>query len=286
MHERSARVQAEKEDCMSVKNEYLAFREHNQLKTSSFNDRVRLQYFLRDRLQQIWAEGPKFSNGGLLSNYMTGLALGFAYYDCSPTSFCKTRCYGLPISGLHDYYMLRLGVVTSESLKTGDQRYLDALRNHLRGLNLRCLKVGHWGDAVPEQVPHISQLVTEFPLTTFWWYTRKREIAIAVNELGIPNLRAYLSLDPSAAYPASTEYKFGMTYLFGDGIRHKNHSDILKDKRLVAVFPLKKGRSVEDPKEVGIWQHPKMCIEKMLLARTGAKGQTLCLSCSGRCNFA
>ena len=104
---------------MTVKEEYLAFRNRNNLNTAKFSDRVRLQHFLKERLDRIWSERPKFNNGGLLSNYMTGYAIGFAYYDCKPTSFCQSRCYGLRISGLHDYFMLRLSVITSEHATTG-----------------------------------------------------------------------------------------------------------------------------------------------------------------------
>lgn len=269
---------------MSVKDEYLAFRNSNPLKTNNFKDRVVLQNFLRERIDKIWDERPNFTNGGLLTNYMTQYAVGFAYYDCRPTAFCRTRCYGLPISGLHDYYMLRLGVITSESLKNGDARYLRVLKNHLEELKLKCLKIGHWGDAVLEQVPNVARIVKEAPRTIFWWYTRKIEIALAANELHLVNLRAYLSLDPNTAYPSNTEYPYGITYLFGDGQRHKNHEDILNDRRLVAVFPLKKGSSIEDPGPV-LANHPNLCEEKKRLLSFGSKGQGLCLSCANRCNY-
>ncbi len=267
---------------MSVKDEYLSFRTQNNLKTSNFDDRVILQEFLRDRLEDIWRGKPKFSNGGLLSNYMTRLALGFAYYDCRPSTFCKTRCYGLPISGMHDYYMLRLGVITSESLKTGDPRYLQPLSKKIK--TLKCLKIGHWGDAVLGQVPIIAKLVKEHPNTVFWWYTRKKEIALAANEFDLPNLRAYLSLDPSSDYPSSNEYPFGITYLFGEGLYHNNREDILADNRLVAIFPLKKGSSIEDPGTYGIASHPQICGEKRFLT-LGTKGYEMCLSCIGRCRY-
>lgn len=73
---------------MTVKEEYLSFRDNNndKLDTAIFSDRVKLQLFLKERLVRIWSERPKFTNGGLLSNYMTGYAVGFAYYDCKPTS--------------------------------------------------------------------------------------------------------------------------------------------------------------------------------------------------------
>ena len=72
---------------MSVKNEYLTFKSDQGLKTGRFEDRVLLQKFLRDRIEDIWGEKPQFSNGGLLKNHMTGFAIGFAYYDCRPTAF-------------------------------------------------------------------------------------------------------------------------------------------------------------------------------------------------------
>lgn len=99
---------------MNIKDEYLAFRNTQGLKTSRFNDRVKLQDFIRGRLTEILREKPKFQNGGLLSNYMTRYAIGFAYYDCRPTKFCRERCYGLPLSDMYDYFMLRLSVITSE----------------------------------------------------------------------------------------------------------------------------------------------------------------------------
>ena len=161
---------------MSVKEEYLSFKAANNLKTNIFEDRVKLQRFLKGRLEKIWSEGRKLTNGGLFNNHMTRLAMGFAYYDCRPTSFCKARCYGLPIGGGYDYNMLRLAVITSESLKEpGDPRYLRPLSEKL--FNLRYVKIGHWGDAVLEQVPVIAKIAKEKPNVTFWWYTRKIEIA-------------------------------------------------------------------------------------------------------------
>ncbi len=269
---------------MSIKDEYLFFRDNRGLKTNNFNDRVILQKYLRDNIDDIWKEKPGFTNGGLLSNYMSRFAIGFAYYDCKPTSFCKKRCYGLPISGIHDYYMLRLGVITSESFKIGDQRFCNMLKNKIKSLNLRCLKIGHWGDAVLKQVPIIAELAKDIPNTIFWWYTRKKEIAIAANEFELPNLRAYLSLDPCTDYPGKSEYSYGITYLLGQGLRHKQHEDILKDNRLVAIFPLKKGSFIEDIDD-DLTFHPKICKEKQIKAEFGGKGKEICLSCSGRCNY-
>jgi hypothetical protein len=65
---------------MSVKDEYLDFKTAKGLKTRCFADRVLLQKFLKDRIEDIWAEKPNFSNGGLLRNYMTRFAIGFAYW--------------------------------------------------------------------------------------------------------------------------------------------------------------------------------------------------------------
>jgi len=270
---------------VTVKEEYLSFRDSNKLNTAKFSDRVRLQLFLRERLDRIWSERPKFANGGLLSNHMTGYSIGFAYYDCRPTSFCQNRCYGLHISGLHDYYMLRLSVITSESLKTGDGRYLDEVDTFIKRNNLKCLKIGHWGDAVVEQVQQIADLVKENTPTVFWWYTRKKEVALAANELALPNLRAYLSLDPTTEYPDEGSYTYGFTYLFGDGMRHANHSKIVQDRRLVALFPPKIGRRIEDPEKLGIGDHPRLWLEKKVSAQSDIQAKNFCLSCFGRCNF-
>jgi len=267
---------------MSVKDDYLKFKADNDLKTNRFKDRVLLQEFLRDRLGDIWRENPSFNNNGLFCNYMTQLAIGFAYYDCRPSQFCKTRCYGLPIAGIHDYYMLRLGVITSESLKTGDPRFLKPLFKGVK--NLKCLKIGHWGDAVLEQIPSVARLVAANSATTFWWYTRKQEIAQAVNECDLPNLRAYLSLDPTTKYPSCSEYPYGITYFFGDCLRHPRHQEVLSDPRLVALFPLKRGKSVENPGAYGVESHPKLCEEKRFLAM-GFKKDDMCLHCVGRCRY-
>lgn len=268
---------------MSVKEEYLLFKTEKGLRTNNFNDRVVLQKFLRSRLGDIWKEHRKFSHGGLFKNYMTRLAIGFACYDCKPSSFCKTRCYGLRIAGVHEYNMLRLGVITSESLRIGDPRYLEPLSRTVRGLE--CLKIGHWGDGVLEQVPIIAKLVKDNPAIVFWWYTRKIEIALAANECELPNLRAYLSLDPSTGYPSHKVYPFDITYLVGDDCCHEKHEDILADSRLVAIFLLKKGRSIEDPGKYGLARHPKVCPEKTLRLKLGSKGHEICLSCRGRCNY-
>jgi hypothetical protein len=134
---------------MSVKNDYLLYREINGLRTNNFADRVMLQFYLKSRLE----------DGGLYANHMTGFAIGFAYYDCRPTEFCRERCYGLPIAGINDYYMLRLAVITSEALKITDERYLNHLIPKIR--NLEYLKIGHWGDATREQIPTIANIIRE-----------------------------------------------------------------------------------------------------------------------------
>lgn len=267
---------------MSVKDEYLEFRNQHRLSTRVFEDRVRLQLFLRDRLEAIWREQPHFTHGGLLSNHMTRWAMGFAYYDCRPSLFCRTRCYGLPISGLHDYHMLRLGVLTSESLRIEDPRFLEPLTAAIEGLP--CLKIGHWGDAVLEQVPAVVRVAQANPHTTFWWYTRKIDVAMAANERRLPNLRAYLSLDPCVVYPPASDYPYGITYVAGNGQRHERHEEILGDPRLVAVFLLKRGQKIEDPDDMQILHHPRICAEK-LLSKLGSKQEGICLSCTGRCRY-
>jgi hypothetical protein len=186
---------------------------------------------------------------------------------------------------MHDYYMLRLGVITSESFKNEDYRFINILKNKLKNLNLRCLKIGHWGDATLEQVPNIINMVKELENTKFWWYTRKIEVAAAANEHELPNLKAYLSLDPSTEYPSSDEYPFGITYLFGDGLCHENHERIIKDNRLVAIFALKRRKFIEAPELYGLASHPKICKEKDLTTKLGAKANEICLACSGRCNY-
>lgn len=272
---------------MSVKEDYMAYKNQQTLRPGDFHDRRKLQSFLRNRLDEIWQEGFTFSNGGLFSNYMTRYALGFAYYDCRPSSFCKEKCYGLPLGSVSDFNMLRLSVVTSESLKTGDNRYMNAVIQQLRKEPLECLKIGHWGDAVPEQIPNVAEIVRMFPSMTFWWYTRKKEIAMKVNQLGMKNLRAYLSLDPDpkTPYPNSDEYPYGITYVCGENHQHPRHDDIINDIRLVAIFSLKKGKAVEDPVKMGLANHPRICIEKKRKAQTHRRGELLCLACRGRCNF-
>lgn len=271
---------------MSVRAEYMQYKNANSLQPGNFHDRTKLQLFIRDRLDQVWSEGVNFSNGGLQQNYMTGYALGFAYYDCRPTEFCRLRCYGLALGGVFDFNMLRLAVITSESLRNGDGRYIDTIKTQISRLNLQCVKIGHWGDAVLEQVPHIADIARSFPSTTFWWYTRKPEIAIAVNKLHLGNLRSYLSLDPDTSYPSTDEYPYGLTYLYGKDQFHEAHDQIIRDPRLVAIFSLKKGQSVEDPNNAGLSDHPHICIEKKWKAETHKKRDLLCLNCRGRCNFA
>lgn len=267
---------------MSIQAAYLDFKKREALSTRNFEDRVRLQQFLKDSIEFLWAELSAFSHGGLYSNDMTEYALGFAHYDCRPTPFCRTRCYGLPVAGAFDFNMFRLAVLTSESLKTGDPRYLGVLIPTVK--RLTCLKIGHWGDAVLEQVPVVAEVAKECPRTTCWWYTRKKEIATTVNNLGLPNLRAYLSLDPSTSYPAFPDYPFGLTYVVGDGQRHPEHDQILSDPRLTAIFLLKRGGKVQDPDDYRVLHHPKLCREK-LASMTGPCPPGICLFCGNRCNF-
>jgi len=143
---------------MSVQEDYLDYKRKLNLSPNRFGDRVTLEKYLRHRLEDIWSEKPRFTHGGLMKNKMTGFALPFAYYDCRPTPFCITRCYGLRLAGMFDYNMLRLAVVASESLKTGDPRFLERLDQKVHALE--SLNIGHWGDAVSEQIPTIAEVVS------------------------------------------------------------------------------------------------------------------------------
>lgn len=267
---------------MTLQKDYVAYKTGNRLSTRTFEGCVQLEHFLRDNFPRLVGEMTSSSNGYLFSNKMTGLALGFAHYDCRPTPFCRTRCYGLALAGPFDFNMYRLSVLASECLKRGDSRYLDVLIPTVRRLN--CLKIGHWGDAVLEQVPVLAAVARECSSTACWWYTRKIEIATTVNGLEMPNLRAYLSLDPSTGYPHPSDYPFALTYVFGDGQRHPEHDRILADPRLTAIFLLKRGGSVQDPDDRRLMHHPKLCREK-LASMAGHCPREICLSCSGRCNF-
>jgi hypothetical protein len=86
-------------------------------------------------------------------------------------------------------------------------------------------------------------------------------------------------------YPVEGDYPYGLTYLFGDGMKHANHFDILQDRRLVALFPLKIGRHIEDPEKLGVGDDPHLCLEKRLSAQSDIDAKEFCLSCLGRCNF-
>ena len=269
---------------MKMKDLYLSYKLENDLNPRLFSHRVNLQHFLHGHLDDIMAEHPKFTHGGLLTNRMTGKALGFAYYDCIPTEFCRTRCYGLPMAGVYDYNMLRQGVLVSELLRQRNAEFLKGLVAASRACSH--LKIGNWGDATIDQIPALLQLVKSCPETCFWWYTRKLDVATAANAEGCGNLRTYLSLDPCTSYPSPRNYPFGLTYVFGDGLRHPCHADILADDRLVAVFLLKKGRAIQDPNETSLMGHPRLCREKLMAARGQPKLQGVCLGCAGRCNYA
>ncbi len=270
-----------------IEDEYIAYKHSENLSPTDFNDRVKLQLFLRDRIDKIWNENPQLSNGGLFKNKMTGYAIGFAYYDCNPSRYCRRYCYGLSTSGVYDYNMLRLAVITSESLKgTGNYKYIFTLRKFIKDNQLKHIKIGHWGDVVKEQVPIIIQKIVDyFPKVTFWWYTRKLEIAQEINSNLSDNLRAYLSLDPYTNYPSIEQYPNGITYLFDKSCFHSEHKNILQDKRLVAVFALKRGNHIEDIDEYSINKHIKACIEKEFFLKTRNHGEKFCLQCEGRCNF-
>ena len=270
---------------MSVQYQYLSYKRLHGLNPGKFSDRVKLQLFLRDLLPQMREEGLPFTSGGLVRNYMTGFALGFAYYDCRATRFCSSRCYGLPLGGVFDFNMLRLSVATSELLRTHDRSFVRGVINQIRAKRLDTLKIGHWGDATLEQLPAVADIASAVPATTFWWYTRKLDIAAAANQLALPNLRAYLSLDPDTDYPGRDLYPYGITYLYGDNLYHERHDEIVRDERLVAIFTLKKGTAVEDPERMGLGNHPRICLEKRWKARTHSKGELMCLSCRGRCNY-
>jgi hypothetical protein len=267
----------------TLKEEYMHFKRERSLGKARLTDIMQRQWWLRENYNRMVVEERPPANAGLFSNVMSGLALGFAFYDCRPTPWCSENCYGLHIGGVFDYNMLRLSVMVSESLRISDPRILGPLAQEIRSLQV--LKIGHWGDAELEQLPNLLDMVAEARNTQCWWYTRKPEIAAAVNECHLPNVRAYLSLDPSSTYPDRREYPYGFTYVFGRDSRHPRHEEILSDERLVAVFPRKKGVKAEDPGALGVAKHNRICIEKML--RTGGRQERegICLRCRGRCNF-
>lgn len=161
----------------------------------------------------------------LSGNSKTGVSLNLPVLNCRPSAKCAKSCYACtgPISFGNS---IRKALVVDQKLKRGD---IDRLAEECaRRDNVRLCGSG---DLTPEQVPHIIKLAQRCPGTVFWGFTRKVQIAKAINGRA-KNLSVILSFDGSSRDQKFKGYRGRLAFgprLPGD--------EVPKDRRLLVVFP-------------------------------------------------
>jgi hypothetical protein len=116
------------------------------------------------------------------------------------------------------------------------------------------------GDLLPAHIPNLIRLASACHETRFWGMTRKPEIARAINNARLPNLRILVTVD--ATSPKRTwDYPGTLCY----GPRHPDDQVPKNDRRILTVFPAhyagKVGKNVpRDPRDCpAVWHDVSGC---------------------------
>jgi len=142
-----------------------------------------MSYRLRLRTEQELLREPLPRVVQLLStNTKTGTSINLPVINCRPTRRCAKACYACegPITFKHS---VRKTLVVDEALRKGE---IEGLIWECR--MLRSVRLNGSGDMTDEHVDSVLRLAQACPGTLFWGFTRKREIAEAVN--GKPSAEA------------------------------------------------------------------------------------------------
>jgi hypothetical protein len=197
----------------------------------------------------------------LSTNRKTVVSINLPVRNCRPTRRCAAACYACegPIAWKNS---IRKALAVDAALRRGEIEGLIWECRMLQGVRL-CGS----GDMTTEHTPAILKLAEACPDTTFWGFTRRREVAEAINGR-CSNLSLILTFDITS--PKGRLRGYDGPLAFGP----RGPSDgVPDDPRIVVIFPEHHaGRTIAD-----IPEHPKDCP-----ATRGMDRHHVCQRC-GRC---
>jgi hypothetical protein len=192
----------------------------------------------------------------LSDNRKTGCSIDLPIaHHCRPTARCSHDCYAkrgpqawpLPVrkhAWLSDYLA---------------GRDISRLVNECRSRT--SVRLSGSGDLLPAHIPNLICLAKACHETKFWGMTRKVEIARAINNARLPNLRILVTVD--ATSPKETwDYKGTLCF----GPRHSDDK-VPRDKRILTIFPahysglVAKGMPRDARDCPAVWHDVRGCLE-------------------------
>ncbi len=161
----------------------------------------------------------------LSTNRKTAVSINLPVRNCKPTRRCAAACYACegPIAWTNS---VRKALAVDAALRKGEIEGLIWECRMLQGVRL-CGS----GDMTLDHVPAVLRLAEACPDTTFWGFTRRREVAEAVN-----GQQADLSLIVTfdATSPDRELQGYEGPLAFGPSTPRDKVPD---DQRIIVVFP-------------------------------------------------
>jgi hypothetical protein len=171
----------------------------------------------------------------LSTNRKTGTSINLPVLNCRPTRRCAAACYACegPIAWANS---VRKALVVDSLLRTGD---ITAFVWECR--YRRDVRLNGSGDMTLAHVPAVVALAESCPHTVFWGFTRRREVAEAVNGRR-RNLSLIVTFDATTPRGALRGYEGPLAY------GPRGPADVVPaSRRIVVVFPEHHaGRTVPD----------------------------------------
>ncbi len=161
----------------------------------------------------------------LSTNRKTAVSINLPVRNCKPTRRCAAACYACegPIAWKNS---IRKALAVDAALKRGEIEGLIWECRMLQGVRL-CGS----GDMTLEHVPAILKLADACSDTTFWGFTRRREVAEEINGQHV-NLSVIVSFDTTSRKKELRGYKGPLA--FGPRAARDKVPD---DQRIMVVFP-------------------------------------------------
>jgi hypothetical protein len=197
----------------------------------------------------------------LSDNHKTGASVNLPVLNCRPTKRCAAACYACvgPIAWCNS---LRKALAVDLALRKGE---VEGLVWECR--RLQDLRLNGSGDMSLAHVPAVLELARKCPATLFWGFTRRREVAEAVNQ-HLKNLSLIVSFDATSADRELAGCECPLAF----GPR-RPRDEVPNDRRIIVVFPEHHvGHTIP-----GVPLHPKDCP-----ATRGAERTNACQRCQ-RC---
>ena len=185
-----------------------------------------MSYGRRAKAERCIARKPPPRLNAILStNKKTGTSLNLPVKNCRPTKRCAAACYACqgPISWKNS---IKKALAVDEILRSGE---IEGLIWECR--RLQDVRLNGSGDMTLDHVPGLLRLTEACPDTVFWGFTRKREIAEALNGKQ-QNLSLILSFD--ATSPDTDIAGYDGPLAFGP---NRSEDQVPHDPRIIVVFP-------------------------------------------------